>query len=575
MTGGHRTVRALVALAVALVAPALARAADPPKDIPYPHGEWTGECTDCHREDRWIPAAPARTWKHPAKFPLAGAHKTAACRECHKSLEFDKVGKACVECHRDVHRGEFGIDCARCHTTRNFLDRAEAARNHRATRFPLTGAHAVADCDACHRLAPEGRSSFVNLPVNCDACHNRTGFPGAEQRPADHAQNNFPLDCVQCHTTISFSNARFDHNLTGFPLTGQHVALDCVRCHGTPFNRDLDPTCYACHRAAYEGTTDPNHVQAGFPTDCTQCHDTRSWNSSFNHAATGFPIDGQHVPLSCVQCHGTPFNRNLDPACVACHQRNYDATTEPNHRQASFPTDCKLCHTTMGWDGANFNHNNTQFPLTGAHVPLQCSACHADGVYRGKSTACVSCHQADYNGTRDPNHQQAGFPTDCTLCHTTATWAGASFNHATTQFPLTGAHVGLQCSACHADGVYRGKPTDCYSCHRGTFDSQTDPNHVAANFSHDCASCHPGGTTTWAGGRYTAHDGAYFPIYSGSHNNRWNRCSECHTTSGNYAAFSCLGCHAQTETNNRHRNVNGYSYDSAACYRCHPTGRGD
>jgi hypothetical protein len=194
-------------------------------------------------------------------------------------------------------------------------------------------------------------------------------------------------------------------------------------------------------------------------------------------------------------------------------------------------------------------------------------------VYRGKSTACVSCHQRDYDGTTDPNHRQAQFPTDCALCHTTATWSGASFNHQNTAFPLTGAHVSLQCGACHADGVYRGKPTDCYSCHKPDYERQTDPNHVAANFSHDCTQCHT--TTTFGGARYTAHDAAYFPIYSGSHIGRWSRCSDCHTTSANYASFSCFLCHSKSETDAKHRGVSGYSYDSNACYRCHPTGRGD
>jgi hypothetical protein len=560
--------------AVPWAAPVLA--AGEPSDRPYPHGSWREDCSLCHREENWLPAQISKQFEHTKKFPLAGAHRTASCRACHRSLEFEKVGRACVECHQDVHRGEFGLDCARCHSTRNFLDRAAAARNHRTTRFPLTGAHAVADCEACHRMVAEGKSRYVGLSTDCAACHNRAGFPGAQQRPADHAQANFPLDCVQCHSTVTFGTAQFDHNNTGFPLTGVHRSLGCVQCHGSPFNAHLDPTCYACHAADYNGTTDPNHRQAGFPTDCLQCHTTASgWQTNFNHNATQFPLTGAHVSLSCNQCHGDGVYRGKPTACVSCHQANYTGTTNPNHAQAQFPTDCTLCHTTApGWTTTWSHSTNTSFPLTGAHVGLTCNQCHGDGVYQGRSTACVSCHRANYNSTTNPNHAQAQFPTDCTLCHTTTPGWTTTWSHTTnTSFPLTGAHVGLSCNQCHGDGVYAGKPTDCYSCHQAQYTAQTDPNHVAANFDHNCTLCHT--TTTFAGARYTQHDSLYFPIYSGTHSGRWTNCSDCHTTSANYAAFSCFLCHSQNGTNSQHNGVSGYSYDSAACYRCHPTGRSE
>jgi hypothetical protein len=40
--------------------------------------------------------------------------------------------------------------------------------------------------------------------------------------------------------------------------------------------------------------------------------------------------------------------------------------------------------------------------------------------------------------------------------------------------------------------------------------------------------------------------------------------------------FSCITCHAhnQSDMDNKHSGVSGYSYNSAACYQCHPTGGG-
>jgi len=196
-------------------------------------------------------------------------------------------------------------------------------------------------------------------------------------------------------------------------------------------------------------------------------------------------------------------------------------------------------------------------------------------VYAGKSTECVSCHLEDYNSTTDPSHRAAGFPNDCTLCHTIVTWVPSSFDHNTSDFPLTGAHLALSCNQCHADGVYDGKPTDCASCHQQDYDQTTDPNHRAAQFPTDCTLCHS--TIQWEGARFD-HDAQYFPIYSGKHQGRWSRCSDCHTNSNNYSEFSCFGCHPHSDrqkTDGDHQGIAGYRYDSIACYQCHPRGRAE
>ncbi|MBK8128202.1 MAG: hypothetical protein IPK53_04415 [bacterium] len=91
-----------------------------------------------------------------------------------------------------------------------------------------------------------------------------------------------------------------------------------------------------------------------------------------------------------------------------------------DHEAAQFPTTCQTCHTTSNWD-ATFNHNSTQFPLTGQHVTATCQQCHSSGQYDGLPTTCVSCHLADYNGTDDPDHEAAQFPTTCQTCHSTRT----------------------------------------------------------------------------------------------------------------------------------------------------------
>jgi hypothetical protein len=326
----------------------------------------------------------------------------------------------------------------------------------------------------------------------------------------------------------------------------------------------------ACHLTDYNTTTQPSHVQAAFPTACQQCHTTASWGTAtFNHSTTGFALTGAHTTLACQQCH-VNGNYNLssaNAACYSCHQTDFTGTTNPGHVAAAFPTDCSICHSTVNWTGATFNHATTGFPLTGAHTTLACQQCHVNNNYSLSSAnaACYSCHQADFTGTTNPAHVPAGFPTDCSVCHTTASWAGATFNHNNTPFPLTGAHVTVACTSCHINNVFAGTPTDCYSCHKVDYSGTTNPSHVAAGFPTTCATCH--NTTAWTGAVFNH---TWFPV---PHHSA-TQCTDCHTNSSDYSVFTCTNCHTQTQTNNQHNGVKGYVWNSANCYSCHPNGRG-
>jgi hypothetical protein len=259
-----------------------------------------------------------------------------------------------------------------------------------------------------------------------------------------------------------------------------------------------------------------------------------------------------------------------DAACQSCHMPDYRAAAVPPHQAAGFPVTCQTCHTPLTWHSARFDHGATSFPLTGEHRSLACDRCHGDGVYRGKSTLCVSCHQGDYDGATSPPH--GGFPTTCQDCHGTGGWDGAYFDHSVTQFPLTGAHRTTACMNCHGDNVWNGKSTLCASCHQAQYDATTSPAHGPAGFPITCQSCH--NTTTWDGARFD-HDTRNFPIYSGRHAGLWASCATCHNVPQNYKAFTCFNCHPHSDkakTDGDHQGRAGYSYDSQTCYSCHPRG---
>jgi hypothetical protein len=124
------------------------------------------------------------------------------------------------------------------------------------------------------------------------------------------------------------------------------------------------------------------------------------------------------------------------------------------------------------------------------------------------------------------------------------------------------------CSSCHINNVFRGTPRECYPCHRTQYERTTNPNHITAGFPTGCETCHRAADTSWTQGRFSH---TWFPITSGPHSNR--ACSACHNNPSNFTVFTCLTCHERTRTDNQHRERQGYRYESAACYACHPNGR--
>jgi hypothetical protein len=524
-----------VFIAAALAAaPVVARAQDERTSV-SPHGKLATPCAQCHRPDSWKPVKISPDFKHPEGFVLEGAHATT-CTSCHKRLDFTGVSKTCTSCHRDEHKGELGANCANCHTTRSFLDMTHMRERHQATSFPLTGRHAAADCRSCHAPRAPGQQAFVNLPTTCSTCHMKE-YNAARTPP--HLAGGFPRDCAACHSSDSWRGAPFDHNATQFPLTGAHRAATCQGCHADNVYKGKPTTCASCHQQQFASTTNPPHAAAGFALTCQTCHNTTAWSGApFDHDRTQFPLTGAHKASTCADCHRDGVYRGKPTTCVSCHQSAYDRTTKPAHKPAGFSTTCQTCHTTTAWLGAVFDHNATRFPLAGAHRAVDCSSCHADGVYSGKPTTCVSCHQTAFNATKNPPHAAAAFPTSCETCHSQTAWVPSSFNHAATQFPLTGAHLTTTCAGCHADGVYNGKPTDCVSCHQAKYNATTNPPHAAAGFSTACQTCHT--TTQWPGAVFD-HGATRFPLV-GAH--RAVNCADCHAD-GVYRGkpTTCVSCH--------------------------------
>ncbi len=491
-------------------------------------GNFAHDCTACHSMTAWSPA----TFDHATSgFPLTGKHASTTCVSCHPT-GYSAIPSDCYSCHKNNYdaasnpnhmAAQFPTGCVTCHSTDAWTP---SSFNHASSGFALTGSHQSITCNSCH-----SSGYTVNLPTNCFGCHK--SVYDSTSNP-NHAAALFSTDCQTCHSTAGWTPATFNHSTTGFALTGLHASATCVSCHSAGYT-NTSPACYGCHKNSYDTTSNPNHMAVSFPTDCSICHTASGWiPSTFNHASTGFPLTGLHATTACNSCHAAGYT-NTPTACLSCHQNAYDTTSNPNHVAAAFSTDCSSCHTTSGWNPSSYNHSVTGFALTGVHASTSCKSCHAAG-YTNTPTACYSCHQSAFSGTTNPDHIAAGFPTDCSLCHTMSGWIPAIFNHSATGFVLTGAHSTTPCLACHASGYTNTSPL-CYGCHKNAYDTTSNPNHIASAFPTDCSMCHS--TSNWTSATFD-HSTTGFAL------------------TGAHTATTCLACHA-----------GGYTNTSPLCYGCH------
>ena len=333
-------------------------------------------------------------------------------------------------------------------------------------------------------------------------------------------------------------------------------------------------------------TASPHGPMLNLP--CENCHSATAWrpikaHPEFDHNNTKYPLRGMHEKVDCTRCHVKPVFTDVGKNCQDCH-------TDVHQRRMG--TNCAQCHTVQGWNVAvqQVKDHQNRFPLLGAHAAAQCEDCHkgaAVGQFQGLSTACISCHRADFQKTTNPNHVTGQFPQNCQMCHTFDSWMGATFNHAgpPANFPLTGAHATIACTACHINNNYNltTSPNACGTsgCHLTTWQQTTNPNHSAAPTVFpiaNCSTCH--NTTTWTTATFD-HSTTGFPL-TNSHQlapaGKVTACTDCHINN-NYNLTTqptdCgnSGCHLTTwqQTNNPTHSTAGTAFAAANCSTCHNT----
>ncbi len=393
-------------------------------------------CASCHDFGAWNPAS---AFDHAqADFALTGLHQSVACAGCHGAIQAERDGEPvstmrfevgafgrCSDCHRDPHDGRLGPSCESCHSTAGWSRFDRGAFDHGDTRFLLTGAHLRVSCDLCH--AP-GTGFRIESFERCVDCHEDEHLGQLSRAAAE--------GCTWCHTTDTFTPATFtldDHQRSSYPLAGAHLAIPCIACHqeidlgelrsshfatlGSPGKPRVSTrqfrfggtACEDCHGDPHLGELDRWREDGG----CEACHELASWRSvSFDHDLTELPLRGRHAALRCADCHldesaasaSGPMPLTVASAeCASCHE-------DPHLDQfADAGASCATCHQEEGWTDLLFDHDrDARFALEGAHLKLDCGACHPVETragqafirYRPLAYTCEACHATYPPGQR-------------------------------------------------------------------------------------------------------------------------------------------------------------------------------
>lgn len=510
-------------------------------------------CRSCHTDHRGrnarIVNLDKATFDHAATdWPLRGAHAKVAltaqpgCASCHlPGRKYRQAPHECNACHRkdDVHKGALGPSCADCHHEDSWRN---AKFDHAKTRFALTGKHAAARCESCHR---DGK--YKETPRACIGCH----------REEDRRAHKGALGerCESCHDTRAWRPASFNHDTaTRFALRGKHRNAKCADCHGVvpgggPMSIAREKPgsgCLDCHRK------DDKH-EGRLGADCAACHTETGWKERgrFDHDKTAFALRGKHRDARCESCHKNANHKDTPKDCIGCHRDD-----DRRSHQGTLGTDCATCHSERDWKSApGFDHARTRFPLRHAHAApgLACKSCHADATkLRGTALDCLSCHKKD-----DRHEGQLG--VRCETCHDERSWKVAAFDHTRTRFVLVGRHVQVACKDCHTTPRLRDAARECIGCHL------KDDRHKA-RFGTACESCH--NTRHWGLWNFDHGKRTSFAL-DGAHAS--TPCERCHTLpapKGRVAAAlasTCVSCHRRDDV---HEGAFG-----GACEQCHTTGR--
>jgi hypothetical protein len=518
-------------------------------------GGYGPDCASCHGQEQ--PFSRVAEFAHTAAFELLGAHRKAACVDCHKKSSIYSVDALLA---RRPQGGQPLLvrDCATCHFSPHYEPFLIAISTH-------VNLEPQGSCEYCHSAVHE---TFDGSKASFDAeLHAVTGFP------LDIPHDN--VACEGCHNGFGRSKPEVVDFLCAYP---GRSADDCRACHGDP------------HRGQFKD----GPFQG---SDCLTCHERERFRPTTftldQHAETRFPLNGAHRTLDCSECHKVPdenpneaeesvvttIYRETPTVCRECHGDPHQGQFE----QGTFAGgDCRSCHNEDSFRHSTLTleqHTQTRFPLTGAHRAVSCNACHTapaqlsdirrdDGagevrivprVFCGTSTECNDCHADFHGGAFD----QPACPIvvdgkkGCARCHSTERFdklRDVTFDHGKwTGYELRGAHAAVLCRACHERSSSpnsvertfgRARGRSCQDCHGDPHVGQFGPTPQV-----NCSRCHLE-SDSFRDLVFDHQTDSRFPLDNDHVELACSVCHRPHAVSGEKAAirykplgFSCGDCH--------------------------------
>ncbi len=388
---------------------------------------------------------------------------------------------------------------------------------------------------------------------------------------------------------IILTNVDMRAQISPGKLSDAHAHLEglsnCTQCHVLG-KQMTNSKCLDCHTEIKELINAGRGYHSGAEVagkNCWSCHSehhgrnfklVRFDQNNFDHNKAKFELTGSHAKADCRDCHNQKFITDsklkkregtflgLSSNCVNCHQ---------DYHQKTLGSECNSCHNTVTFRPApGFDHNESAFKLTGAHLKVDCINCHPKEQRGGKEfqkfkglsfSTCSSCHRDVHEGR---------FGQNCQSCHVTASFRQinqAAFDHNKTRFPLVGKHSDVSCNSCHKSSI-REKPEfeRCTSCHSDYHKGQFTVNEKTA----DCSDCHNEYGFSPSLFTIERHNKSKFKL-TGAH--LATACQSCHLKNNEWLfeniSAECIYCH-----NNVHGKELTVKYlPENNCGFCHSTER--
>ena len=109
----------------------------------------------------------------------------------------------------------------------------------------LNRKHTEVECRECHFNELKDKKgnpsqNFANLEVVCVSCHENVH---GETFAIDGV-----TDCKRCHDPESWFPKRFNHDITDFPLEGEHAKVECNACHEVTAANGEREVIYKLHK---------------------------------------------------------------------------------------------------------------------------------------------------------------------------------------------------------------------------------------------------------------------------------------------------------------------------------------